>query len=118
MLPGAITFIVSLLVGVEIGLLLGVGADVAFLVYRAARPALAVSKLSTTNGQAYILIKPKNAPLYFPAIEWVRTSISKSIATHGYVPVVLDCSQVHGLSFIRKKNCLKYLKVFFLFFFC
>lgn len=44
LLPGAITFVLSLAVGVEIGLLMGVGADVAYLVYRAARPALSVEK--------------------------------------------------------------------------
>lgn len=45
LLPGAITFVVSLAMGVELGLLLGVGVDVSYLVYRAARPALTVSKL-------------------------------------------------------------------------
>lgn len=96
LLPGAITFVMSLAVGVEIGLLLGVGADVAFLVYRAARPILSVSKLQTVNGLSYILIRPKHSALYFPAIEWVRTGISKALSTHGTAPVVLDCTHVHG----------------------
>ena len=46
LLPGAITFVISLAVGVEIGLLLGVATDVAFLVYRVARPVLTVEKLT------------------------------------------------------------------------
>ncbi|KAH8399187.1 hypothetical protein KR215_003782 [Drosophila sulfurigaster] len=96
LLPGAITFVMSLAIGVEIGLLLGVGADVAFLVYRAARPVLSVSKLQTINGMSYILIRPKHSSLYFPAIEWVRSGISKALSTHGTAPVVLDCAHVHG----------------------
>lgn len=46
LLPGAITFVISLAVGVEVGLLLGVATDVSFLVYRVARPVLTVEKLN------------------------------------------------------------------------
>ncbi|SPP76864.1 sodium-independent sulfate anion transporter isoform X1 [Drosophila guanche] len=104
LLPGAITFVMSLAVGVEIGLLLGVGADVAFLVYRAARPVLSVSKLQTINGINYILIRPKHSSLYFPAIEWVRSGISKALTTHGTAPVILDCTHVHDLDFTAARG--------------
>ncbi|KAH8239124.1 hypothetical protein KR032_001126 [Drosophila birchii] len=104
LLPGAITFVLSLAVGVEIGLLLGVGADVAFLVYRAARPVLSVSKLQTSNGVNYILIRPKHSSLYFPAIEWVRSGISKALTTHGTAPVVLDCAHVHDFDFTAARG--------------
>nr|XP_036670834.1 sodium-independent sulfate anion transporter isoform X1 [Drosophila suzukii]XP_036670835.1 sodium-independent sulfate anion transporter isoform X1 [Drosophila suzukii] len=104
LLPGAITFVMSLAVGVEIGLLLGVSSDVAFLVYRAARPVLSVSKLQTTNGINYILIRPKHSSLYFPAIEWVRSGISKALTTHGTAPVVLDCAHVHDFDFTAARG--------------
>ncbi|KAH8357670.1 sodium-independent sulfate anion transporter isoform X2 [Drosophila serrata] len=104
LLPGAITFVLSLAVGVEIGLLLGVGADVAFLVYRAARPVLSVSKLQTSHGINYILIRPKHSSLYFPAIEWVRSGISKALTTHGTAPVVLDCAHVHDFDFTAARG--------------
>ncbi|XP_060653842.1 sodium-independent sulfate anion transporter isoform X1 [Drosophila nasuta] len=104
LLPGAITFVMSLAIGVEIGLLLGVGADVAFLVYRAARPVLSVSKLQTINGMSYILIRPKHSSLYFPAIEWVRSGISKALSTHGTAPVVLDCAHVHDFDFTAARG--------------
>ncbi|KAH8268731.1 hypothetical protein KR018_000028 [Drosophila ironensis] len=104
LLPGAITFVMSLAVGVEIGLLLGVGADVAFLVYRAARPVLSVSKLQTRNGINYILIRPKHSSLYFPAVEWVRSGISKALNTHGNAPVVLDCAHVHDFDFTAARG--------------
>uniref|UniRef100_A0A0K8W7P9 Sodium-independent sulfate anion transporter n=2 Tax=Bactrocera latifrons TaxID=174628 RepID=A0A0K8W7P9_BACLA len=104
LLPGAITFVVSLAIGVELGLLLGVGVDVAYLVYRVARPALTVSKLRTTNGTEYILMRPIHSSLYFPAIEWVRTGISKAVVMHGTAPVVLDCSNMHELDFTAARG--------------
>ncbi|EDW41207.1 sodium-independent sulfate anion transporter isoform X1 [Drosophila sechellia] len=104
LLPGAITFVMSLAVGVEIGLLLGVSTDVAFLVYRAARPVLSVSKLQTSNGINYILIRPKHSSLYFPAVEWVRSGISKALTIHGTAPVVLDCANVHEFDFTAARG--------------
>ncbi|XP_037815518.1 sodium-independent sulfate anion transporter [Lucilia sericata] len=104
LLPGAITFVISLAVGVEIGLILGVGTDVAFLVYRVARPVLAVDKLKTAHGISYLLIRPKHSSLYFPATEWVRTGISKAINTHGSAPVILDCSNVDDFDFTAARG--------------
>lgn len=44
LLPGAVTFILSLTVGVEIGLLAGVTTDLAFVIHRTARPVLSIDK--------------------------------------------------------------------------
>lgn len=44
LLPGAVTFILSLCLGVEIGLSAGVATDLAFLIHRSARPILSVAK--------------------------------------------------------------------------
>lgn len=41
-------------------------------------------------------MRPIHSSLYFPAIEWVRTGISKAVVMHGTAPVVLDCSNMHG----------------------
>lgn len=96
LLPGAITFILSLWISVEIGLLAGVVADLAFLVYRAARPALIVERFVTHSGIAYILIRPRHSLLYFPAIEYVRNGVSKAIKNHGKAPIVIDCRNLIG----------------------
>lgn len=50
LLPGAVTFVLSLVVGVEIGLLAGVTTDLAFVVYRTARPVLLIEKLFVCFG--------------------------------------------------------------------
>nr|AAQ01582.1 agCP7521-like protein [Aedes albopictus] len=101
LIPGAVTFVLSLVVGVELGLLAGVLADLAFVVYRTARPVLTVDVTSTSTEVQYIVIRPRHSLLYFPAVEWVRNVISKAIKKHGNIPIVLDCRIVHGTSMRR-----------------
>lgn len=48
LLPGAVTFILSLTVGVEIGLLAGVVTDLAFVIQRTARPVLSIEKCTVS----------------------------------------------------------------------
>lgn len=43
------------------------------------------------------MIRPKHSLLYFPAIEWVRSGISKAVIQHGNIPMVLDCRSLNGL---------------------
>lgn len=69
LLPGAVTFILSLIVGVEIGLLGGVLTDIAFVVQRTARPGLSINKthvsfscnvydLDVSNEISFIFCRP------------------------------------------------------------
>ncbi|XP_053692779.1 sodium-independent sulfate anion transporter [Sabethes cyaneus] len=99
LVPGAITFVLSLIIGVELGLLAGVLADLAFVVYRTARPILSVDVATTPSDVQYIIIRPRHSLFYFPAVEWVRNGISKAIKKHGDIPVVLDCRTVHELDY-------------------
>lgn len=99
LLPGAITFILSLAMGVEIGLLAGVVADLAFLVYRTARPSLFIERCRTPQfGLTYLMIRPRHSLLYFPAIEYVRSRVARAIIEHGESPVVIDCRNLIGRS--------------------
>ncbi|XP_058058472.1 sodium-independent sulfate anion transporter isoform X1 [Anopheles bellator] len=111
LIPGAITFLLSLALGVEIGLLVGVLADLAFVVYRTARPVVSVNVENTAFGTQYISIRPTQPFIYFPAVEWVRNVTSKAIKQHGNIPVVFDCRLVNdfdytaatGLQMLRKE---------------
>ncbi|XP_058130157.1 sodium-independent sulfate anion transporter [Anopheles ziemanni] len=111
LIPGAVTFVLSLIVGVELGLLAGVLTDLAFVVYRTARPLLTVTVANTAVGMEYILIRPNHSLIYFPAVEWVRNVTSKAIKQHGNIPVVFDCRLVNefdytaatGLQMLRKE---------------
>lgn len=97
LLPGAVTFTLSLAIGVEIGLLAGVTTDLAFLIHRAARPALSIEQFTTASHIDYVLIRPRHSLLYFPAIEWVRSGVSSAVKKHGNVPMVLDCRNLNGI---------------------
>uniref|UniRef100_A0A1B0C4U1 STAS domain-containing protein n=1 Tax=Glossina palpalis gambiensis TaxID=67801 RepID=A0A1B0C4U1_9MUSC len=99
LLPGAVTFVMSLALGVEVGIPLGVATDVAFLIYRAARPVIA-----TKNGITYIVIRPKQSSLCFPSIDWVRCRISNALSIYGSVPVVLDFSTVNDFDFTAARG--------------
>lgn len=104
LLPGAVTFILSLWLGVEIGLLAGVLLDVAFLVYRTARPTLFVDRLNSMSGLTYVMIRPRHSLLYFPAIEYVRNGVAKAVKLHGKSPIVIDCRNLVGKR-IYSVNC-------------
>lgn len=96
LLPGAFTFILSLCVGVEIGLLAGVVSDLGFLVYRTARPAMLVDRQRTLSGLSILTVRPRHSLLYFPAIEYVRNRVSQAIKEEGKLPVVIDCRNLIG----------------------
>jgi sodium-independent sulfate anion transporter 11 len=100
----SLTLSICLLVGVELGLLAGVATDVAFLVHRAARPTLSVEKTSTHSGLDYILVTQRHSLLYFPAIEYVRSTISKALKMHGKAPIVIDCRNVQEFDFTAARG--------------
>ncbi|XP_037034346.1 sodium-independent sulfate anion transporter-like [Bradysia coprophila] len=99
LLTGSVTFILSLIVGVEFGLLAGVLTDVAFVVQRAARPGLSINKTNTVSNIQYVLVRPKHSLLYFPAVEWVRNGISNAVKQHGNLPMVLDCRNLNEFDY-------------------
>ncbi|XP_037907919.1 sodium-independent sulfate anion transporter isoform X2 [Hermetia illucens] len=104
LLPGAVTFILSLCLGVEIGLSAGVATDLAFLIHRSARPILSVAKSQTHSGLEYVLISPKHSLIYFPAIEWVRSGVSKAVREYGMIPVVMDCRNLNEFDFTAARG--------------
>uniref|UniRef100_A0A336M1R8 CSON010405 protein n=1 Tax=Culicoides sonorensis TaxID=179676 RepID=A0A336M1R8_CULSO len=105
LLPGAVTFILSLLVGVEIGLLAGVAVDVAFLVHRAARPNLMVERCTTMSSDIeFLIIRPRYSLIYFPATEYIRIEILNATKKHRDIPIVLDCRNLHEFDFTAARG--------------
>jgi solute carrier family 26 (sodium-independent sulfate anion transporter), member 11 len=58
----------------------------------------------TISGVEYVLVRPRHSLLYFPAVEHLRSSISKAVEKHGNLPVVLDCRNVHELDFTAARG--------------
>ncbi|KAG5315058.1 PREDICTED: sodium-independent sulfate anion transporter [Acromyrmex echinatior] len=100
LIPGVGTFIACLLLQLEIGILCGIGINILFILYHAARPKISVEKLKTHHGVEYLMLTPDRC-LIFPSVDYVRNLVTKysrraeSVAT----PVVIDCSHIYGADF-------------------
>ncbi|CAH1996912.1 unnamed protein product [Acanthoscelides obtectus] len=97
------TFIACLLIGVEYGILLGVGINIVFLLYPSARPTIYVEKMKTPNGIEYVTITPGNS-LYFPAVDFIKTSVAKAGVSSKHLAVVIDCRFILGADFTAAKG--------------
>ncbi|XP_055699169.1 sodium-independent sulfate anion transporter-like isoform X2 [Phlebotomus papatasi] len=95
--------IACLVLGVEIGLLVGVALTCFHLLSMWARPKTSV-KVEELEGNQYIRITP-NAGLYFPGIDYLRERTNRATAAAEFhVPVVIDCSKFTGLDFTSAKG--------------
>lgn len=97
------TFIFCLVIGVEYGILVGVAINIMFLLYPSARPGIHVEKCQTPNAKEYILITPGNA-LYFPAVDFIKTSVARTGVSSKNMPVVIDCQFILGADFTAAKG--------------
>ncbi|XP_076444459.1 sodium-independent sulfate anion transporter-like isoform X2 [Babylonia areolata] len=89
-----ITFICSLTVGIEYGILIGIGICLLLLLYPMARP-----KLRVTNEKNVIVIQPDHG-LFFPAIEYIESKVlSLALAEEKPKAVILDMLHISGLDF-------------------
>jgi solute carrier family 26 (sodium-independent sulfate anion transporter), member 11 len=101
-----LTLVLSLCVGVEIGLLSGVFLDVAFLVQRTARPVLTFENYLSNSGIECLIVKPRHSLLCFPAVEHVRNGINGAIKQREKDPncIVFDCRNVQELDYTAAKG--------------
>ncbi|XP_008197201.2 sodium-independent sulfate anion transporter [Tribolium castaneum] len=98
------TFVFCLAIGVEYGILVGVGINIIFLLYPSARPTVHVDKVKTRNNALeYIMITPGNS-LYFPAVDFIKTSIGNAGISSKHLPVVIDCRFILGADFTAAKG--------------
>ncbi|XP_039275801.1 sodium-independent sulfate anion transporter [Nilaparvata lugens] len=113
LIPTIATFILCLSVGVEIGILIGVGVNIVLLIYPSARPSLNVEKTLTSHGQEYLLVTPDNS-LYFPAVDFMRSKVGKVGVKMGssHLPVVIDCRYILGADFTAAKGIAALIKDF------
>ena len=100
LIPGLGTFIACLLLQLEIGILCGIGINILFILYHAARPKISVEKLTTRHGTQYLMLTPDRC-LIFPSVDYVRNLVTKYSQRAGNVatPVVIDCSHIYGADF-------------------
>ncbi|RZF32772.1 hypothetical protein LSTR_LSTR009881, partial [Laodelphax striatellus] len=102
LLPVAVTFFSCLFLGVEVGLLIGIIVDLAFLLYHSARPSISVERIVDTSG-SYWMVVPRGSLLY-PAVDHVRSRIfhktfSKTEEGIQTKTIVIDCSHISRIDF-------------------
>ncbi|KAK1119000.1 hypothetical protein K0M31_013775 [Melipona bicolor] len=104
LIPAVVTFLCCLFIRLELGIVIGIGINVLFLLYASARPSLRVHKDTSINGCEYLVITPDRS-LVFPSVEYVRAVISKQGTKQGTaVPVVIDSTHIQAADFTAAKG--------------
>ncbi len=85
LLPYVITFASSLLIGLEVGILIGIGVSIMILLYHMARPHIfAVVKITPAN-HPFLYVKPDRS-IFFSSIDYMKIKVSGYKADHIIYP--------------------------------
>ncbi|XP_059472277.1 sodium-independent sulfate anion transporter-like isoform X2 [Neocloeon triangulifer] len=97
LIPLYATFIASLLLGLDSGMIIGIGVNVLFIFYEAARPKLSI-ETSTLLNKEVILVRPDRSITY-PAAEYVKDAVNKQSSRFMgcEVLVVIDGKRINGI---------------------
>ncbi|XP_066970053.1 sodium-independent sulfate anion transporter-like [Macrobrachium rosenbergii] len=106
LIPLTATFIACLAWGLEWGILLGIGVDLAMLLYSVATPKVVVSHGYTGSQKAkYVLVTPTRG-LSYPGISHFQTAVRKAGVTQARdtLPVVVDCTYIDAMDYSSAKG--------------
>jgi len=101
LIPGFGTFIACLVLPLQYGILVGIGLNILFILYHAARPKISMENQVTQEGVEYLLLTPDRC-LIFPSVDYVRNLVTKNSMKQA-IPVVIDCSHIYGADFTAAK---------------
>nr|CAD7202873.1 unnamed protein product [Timema douglasi] len=123
LIPAIATFLSCLFIRLELGIVIGIGINILFLLYASARPSVHVEKVTSgsicsyqftlseshifqsSSGCEYLLITPDRS-LVFPSVEYVRNLVTKAGMKEGSscTPVVIDSRHIQGADFTAAKG--------------
>lgn len=101
LIPGVGTFVLCLILPIELGILMGVVLNIIFILYHAARPKFSVDTLKTEKGLEYLIITPDRC-LMFPSVDYVKKLVTK-FASNSSEPVVLECTHIYSADYTAAK---------------
>ncbi|CRK90509.1 CLUMA_CG004121, isoform A [Clunio marinus] len=111
LIPGLAAFIACLMLPLELGILVGIGFNVIFILYHSSRPKIYMEKMITpSKGIKYLLLTPDRC-LIFPSVDYVRNLINKQ-GLKAQAPVAIDCTHIYGADFTAAKVVETLLKDF------
>lgn len=100
-----VTFLVSVIFGVELGLLVGALFSLIFFLRPPARPKIEVIQCKTELGNKYIVLKPDTG-IFYPAANYFCNKVMKII--HRYdennVPFIIDCERIRSIDYTAIKG--------------
>lgn len=106
LVPAFATFFCCLIWALEYGILVGVGVQIVFILYHAARPSVVLEVQELHEGKRFLWASPDRA-LTFPSVNYVRNVINKAAtraAAGDMMPVVLDCTHISSADFTAAKG--------------
>ena len=107
MIPAFATFFCCLFWALEYGILVGVGVQIVFVLYKVARPKVKVDlkDVPGVRDGKYLFVSIDMA-LVFPSVSYVRNKINKAGVRDGHsrMPLVLDCSHISTADFTAAKG--------------
>ena len=78
LIPYFITFTSSILIGLEVGILIGIGVSIAILLYHMARPHIFTVIKVTPSEYPFLYVKPDRS-IFFSAIEYMKIKIDQNL---------------------------------------
>lgn len=108
-----VTFVSCLMLGVEVGLLVGVVTNMSYLLYAWARPIISIVPCKTPIGGEYVMVTP-DIGLMYPAINYFCTSLYKAGMNYGKgsLPVVVNCIFFKGFDYTTARALRAVYKTF------
>ncbi|CAG7833194.1 unnamed protein product [Allacma fusca] len=100
LIPWALTVLVTLFVGLEFGIGIGLVISAMFLLYYAARPRVRILKGFTTRNSQFILVQLDRS-LTFPSVDYITDVVGKAALRYGNktTPIVIDCHHIQFADF-------------------
>ncbi|XP_065156872.1 sodium-independent sulfate anion transporter-like isoform X2 [Atheta coriaria] len=106
LVPFTVTFIAALFLGLEYGILIGIGVNLLFVLYLTARPKIEVKpeKLVQMRGDC-LIVTPSTPYLMFPCAEFLRETVIQACERcTNNVSVIIDGSVIKFLDATVIKN--------------
>ena len=114
LIPAFATFFGCLFLGLEYGILIGVGIQVLIILYQSARPSINVEVCEDEDTHINFLHVTLDRGLMFPAVSHVRHLINKAGMKEGRskFPLVLDCTHLSTSDFTVAEGFKSMIKDF------
>ncbi|XP_021956171.1 sodium-independent sulfate anion transporter [Folsomia candida] len=100
LVPFFLTFFVTLLLGLEFGIGIGLISSTLYLLYYSARPRVQILQGETSSGRGFCLIVLDRS-LTFPSVDYSTYEISKASSRYANqrTPIVIDCHHIQFADF-------------------